>query len=342
MSEVLDKMKIQIIGFSVTNYGERPYPVRLAELLPEPHHTIKHIAFGGLSIDFLACIIDRILDKESEIVILEIATSFYSLIKNDLEEAVEYLVVIVEKILAKNKKILFLNLYRRDIDDIDLVVEAINKVAQYYGIHILNLKEKYRQSLISSNEDGTVDGVHPTEKTVDEISNNLAVFILNNASIRLCRNNINSVLGYSYIDLELDENVTKVSNRVKGFRYFEIYNEEEYKKAFSTNCEILGFVFLFGPESTNIKIKLNQIDGSIIEMNLNGYDENCYYRRLGYRTTVKNNSIGFVLKNAPRDPNIKLNREPWESEDKVYSKIYGFCIRKENLELKKIVREILQ
>jgi hypothetical protein len=289
----------------------------------------------------LACVIDKIIDDESELIILEIATSFYSLLKDSLEEAVEYLVVIIEKILIKNKKILFLNLYRKDIDDNDLVVKAINKVAQYYGIQILNLKEKYRQSLISSNHDGTVDGVHPTEKTVDEISYLLAKFISNNEFIGLCKSRITAELGYKYIDLEFDEKMTKVSNRIDGFRYVEIHNEEECKKVFSTNCEVLGIVFLYGPESTNINIQLIQIDDSIIEMNLNGYDESSYYRRLGYRTTVKNNSTGFLLKNAPRSSQVKLNREPWESEGKIYSKIFGCCTRKESLELKQLLKELL-
>lgn len=127
-------MKILVVGFSVTGYGDPNFPETLANLClgekATQDWTVDYISLGGLSVDALSFLISGILkSKKPNVLVLEIATSWFSLCHKDAKLA-EHL---VSRILTQARSIIsnifFLNLYRQDLDDNDIVVEAIYKAS---------------------------------------------------------------------------------------------------------------------------------------------------------------------------------------------------------------------
>lgn len=328
-------MKIHFIGFSVSHYGEISYPLAYQKIATEKGVSVdvSISAFGGLSIDFLSYSLDYLVDSvDSDLVVLEVATSYYSLENNNFDNAFCNIKAIIDKLALKNKKCIFLNLYRRDISDNDIVIQAINKVQASHGIPSLNLKSIYRERLNNHNNDGTVDGIHPEPETILEIGKFLFDYIHTHTENNLERQPIQGVglegirqLNFfaGYKGLRLEFPVTGLSNS-----YIPIYGDQILRYEFDNYPFIDGLVFLFSPESMNITITLYQPDGSKIDRLIQGFDDNSFYTRVGFNFIPNNfRASAIEIKNSPRFENIQLRREPWGEVGNLCSKIIAVATR---------------
>ena len=313
-------MKIKCIGFSVTGFGKPNFPTSLKDKLKKFNDLdVKYMSIGGLSIDALSPLLKT--EKEHcDILILEITTSWFSLRKKNEAEAEHYIRDIhhAAKILAK--RVIYLNLYRKDICDKDIVVNAINKICRQDSI-ILNLKDIYRKRLLNFGHDGTVDGVHPTQETIEEIAQSCANEITNSKiPLRLIdcypRENYRSMLLLNSIR---NKNILFNNNHGLLLPAYKLAVPSSEILNFPINYLIDGIYFIYGPDTTSINL---EISGDII--NIQMFDENSFYRRLGYRFFNAHKASEIKIQTLPDRPNVELRKSPWESveEKKIY--IIGF------------------
>jgi hypothetical protein len=175
--------KIRCIGFSVTGFGEPSYPEVMQSYFYAngPSIDVSFCKLSGLSIDALPYLMSSIIRKEDNIdlVILEITTSWFSLYKKGVNEADPYIDLIVNYIQSIGASILFLNLYRKELSDFCNVVSGINKYVGKYPI--LSLKKYYRDQYHLTGSDGTKDGVHPTQDSINYIAEIVCKFINENS-----------------------------------------------------------------------------------------------------------------------------------------------------------------
>jgi hypothetical protein len=323
MEEASRMMRIKCIGFSVTGYGDPSYSIVLKSKLEELGLTaeVSYASVGGLSIDALPFLLPSMVNNESfDLVVLEVATSWFSLVRKNQSEADAYLDMIVNYLRSINTSIVFLNLYRKDIADDDLVVNAINKYGENYPI--LDLKSKYRARLTNDQNDGTTDGVHPTQSTIDEIATDLAKFISSEYSSESFAHSNSIVTHENRIFLppvSVGENFT-FDNRhglvINGLKFSGVNSLE---LSFGTDLFVTGLFFVYGPDTSSLDLVLDDE-----KINIPMYDEMSFYRRLGYRyiggRTINNFKIDFSYE----CPSVKLKREPWEKFSSRSCYLLGF------------------
>lgn len=318
-------MRIKCIGFSVTGYGDPSYSIVLKSKLEELGLAaeVSYASVGGLSIDALPFLLPSMVNNESfDLVVLEVATSWFSLVRKNQSEADAYLDMIVNYLRSINTSIVFLNLYRKDIADDDLVVNAINKYSKTHPI--LDLKSKYRIRLTNDKNDGTTDGVHPTQSTIDEIATDLAKFISTEYSSGLFAH-LDCMVKYEnriiLPSLTVGENFT-FDNRhglvINGFKFSGV---DSLDLCFGADLFVTGLFFVYGPDTSSISLVLDNE-----KINIPMYDEMSFYRRLGYRyiggRTVNNFKIEFTYE----CPSVELKREPWEKFSSRSCYLLGFTV----------------
>ena len=76
---------------------------------------------------------------------------------------------IVKYINSLETKITFLNLFRLDVNDDDLVVQVINEISSNQ-LRVIDLKAHYRKKHLLGGFNGTKDGIHPTIDAIHHIS----------------------------------------------------------------------------------------------------------------------------------------------------------------------------
>jgi hypothetical protein len=306
-------MKIKCVGFSVTEYGDPCYPVLLDKILKQRFgndYSVEYSSLGGLSIDSLPYILnEKVLDTSYDLLIFEIATSNISLYRNNYYEAIKNIKAIISIAKQYSKKILFLNLYRRDIDDLDLVVKAILKnIGECY---ILDLKNNFRKSLLENGVDGTVDGVHPNADTIQFIASQLSDCIMSFDTTVDDKASPISTQRYSNFFISMPNFVAEdyvFDNRhgvLLETKVLRLRNTYSYK--YESPVGVNGIYFVWGPDTSSVNLLL---DDQLIKVNM--YDEMSFYRRIGYhyfgQRVVSN--IEIIL-NSDRN-GISLKREPWE------------------------------
>ncbi len=321
----MDKpLKIKCIGFSVTGFGDPSYPVamdRYFKSLNEPID-VSYTSIGGLSIDALPYLLNQIVVKgDVDLVILEIATSWFSYVRTGQEEADAYLNLIVQYLESIDVGIIFINLYRKDTSDHDIVVEGINKIAKD-KYPVLDFKEQYRKQFSETGDDGTTDGVHPKPESIEQFSTQVCKFILENYQdlkvyplilsdskiFDLIRLNTSQDMNYEY-----NSNHGLVLNTVKLGQ--EITLEHE----FSSPTRISGIFYLFGPETNQCNLTL---DNEVIHIPMR--DEMSYYRRVGYRYLGIRNITRLKIEHPKDVLDVKLAREPWEKVENLQNYLIGF------------------
>ena len=85
-------MKIKCIGFSVTGYGEFPYSMMLKEKLFDIGISadVSYASVGGLSVDALGYLLDAMIGSDApDVIVLEIATSWFSIIRKNQSWRIE-------------------------------------------------------------------------------------------------------------------------------------------------------------------------------------------------------------------------------------------------------------
>lgn len=320
----LDGLKIKCIGFSVTTFGKPNYSQAMQKYFDERSIGVEvsHASVGGLSIDSLPYLLESIIKKDqTDLVILEIATSWFSLIRNNENEAEKYLDLIVKYIEGMNSSILFLNLYRNDIGDNDNVIKGIEKFAKN-KYPVLDLKSHFRKALIENGDDGTTDGVHPKPKVIDFIAKEICKHIfLNVPSYLTFFNELQNPSFYHLNTFNLLGQDTYIFNNNSGltFECRKIHQGEKIVVTTRQRVRISGIFYLMGPDTNQLEVYLDNK-----HINIPMRDESSYYRRLGYRYLGVHECNEIILQHPTVNLEVNLIREPWEKVVSLCNYVVGF------------------
>jgi len=321
---MLDGLKIKCIGFSVTGYGDPSYPVAMENNFKKIGNTV-HVSYssvGGLSIDALPYLLKLIIKKgDVDLVILEITTSWFSLVRTHQEEANNYIKLVINYLESIDVKIVFLNLYRKDTDDNDVVVRAIHALA-YEKYPILDFKSHYRKMFAEIGDDGTTDGVHPKPETIEQFSAKICEFISSNLmNIKIYQSTLQNPGYFDLITLKASQDKEHFFDNHHGIALSttKMAQGEVFEIQFSDKKRISGIFYIFGPDTNQINLTL---DGELINIPMR--DEMSYYRRIGYRYLGIRNVQYLKVENPIELMEVELVREPWEKIDKLQNYIIGF------------------
>jgi hypothetical protein len=321
---MLDGIKIKCIGFSVTGYGDPSYPVSMENYFKKSGNIaqVSYSSVGGLSIDALPYLLKTIVKKgDVDLVILEITTSWFSFVRTHQEEANNYIQLIINYLESIDVKIVFLNLYRKDIDDNDIVVQAIHTLA--YGKYpILDFKAHYRKQFTDTGDDGTTDGVHPKPEAIEQFSTKVCEFIWNNfTKIKINQSTLQNSGYYDLLTLKASQDKEHFFDNHHGIALSttKVGQGEILEIQFPEKKRISGIFYIFGPDTNQITLTL---DGELINVPMR--DEMSYYRRIGYRYLGIRDVQNLKVEHPLEVMKIKLAREPWEKVDKLHNYIIGF------------------
>jgi hypothetical protein len=284
----------------------------------------SYVAIGGLSIDAVPYLLPQMIQLDDEIVILEIATSWFSLTKKTQEQADFYLKLIVDLIQSRGLKLIFLNLYRRDIDDEDVVVKAISKIG-FEKYPILDFKKYYRDLLTSSGSDGTIDGVHPNQDVIATIAEKICNFVNKNINeLKALKSEVPNPSICKIISLD-GVNEPDYLFKHSGLELkAKVLKQDEYIN-FSMNeeAQITGLFYLYGPDTNQIELKMDDFS-----INIKMRDENSFYRRLGYRALSPRLVKNITIYSPNELVDVKLRKEPHEKSESIKNYIVGFsCLQ---------------
>ena len=321
---MLDSVKIKCIGFSVTGYGNPSYPIAMENYFKKSGATV-HVSYssvGGLSIDALPYLLKTIVKKgDVDLIILEITTSWFSFVRTHQEEANNYIKLIINYLESIDVKIVFLNLYRKDTDDNDIVVQAIHNLA--YGKYpILDFKAHYRKQFTVTGDDGTTDGVHPKSETIEHFSTKVCEFIQNNlTNIKINQSTLQNSGYYDLLTLKASQDKEHFFDNHHGLALSatKVGQGEVLEMQFSEKKRISGIFYMFGPDTNQLNLTL---DGELINVPMR--DEMSYYRRIGYRYLGVRDVHNLKVEHPLEVMETKLAREPWEKSDKLHNYIIGF------------------
>lgn len=320
----LAELKIKCIGFSVTTFGKPNYAQAMQNYFDERGVGVEvtHASVGGLSVDSLPYLLESIIKKDqTDLVILEIATSWFSLFRKNEDEADKYIDLIIKYIEAMNSSILFLNMYRKDIDDRDNVVKSIERYAQN-KYSILDFKGYFRKMLNEKGDDGTTDGVHPRPEIIDFIAAKICNEIfetLPNHKKHFSELQNTSVYRLNTLDLLDSEKYIFDNHSGLILEGRKIQQGEKIVINNRQKIKISGIFYLMGPDTNQLDIYL---DGKYINIPMR--DESSYYRRLGYRYLGIHECTEIILEHGIQKLEINLSREPWEKVNSLCNYVFGF------------------
>jgi len=321
---MLDGIKIKCIGFSVTGYGDPSYPIAMENYFKKTGDSVEvsYSSVGGLSIDALPYLLKTIVKKgDVDLVILEITTSWFSFVRTHQEEANNYIKLIINYLESINVKIVFLNLYRKDTDDNDIVVQAIHALAN--GKYpILDFKAHYRKQFTDTGDDGTTDGVHPKPETIEYFSAQICEFIRNNLmNLGIRQAKLQNPDYFDLVTLKVSQDKEHFFDNHHGLTLSttKVDQGEVFEMQFLDKKRISGIFYMFGPDTNQINLTL---DGELINIPMR--DEMSYYRRIGYRYLGIRDVQHLKVEHPQEVLEVKLVREPWEKVDKLHNYIIGF------------------
>lgn len=321
---MLNKLKIKCIGFSVTGFGNPSYPIAMENCFKkaEEQVAVSYSSVGGLSIDALPYLLKTIVKKdEVDLVVIEIATSWFSFVRTHQEEANNYIKLIISYLESIHVRIIFLNLYRKDTIDNDIVVQAIQNFAKD-KYPILDFKEHYRKQFLETGSDGTTDGVHPTPETIDHFSSKICEFIRTNFD-SLTQNplDLKEAAYFDLLTLKMTENNNHFFDNRHGLAMstVKLCQGEVIEMNFEKKQRISGIFYMFGPDTNQVNLTLDAES-----INIPMRDEMSFYRRIGYRY-LGVRDVGYLKIEHPLElMEAKLIREPWEKIDGYKNYIIGF------------------
>jgi len=321
---MLDGLKIKCIGFSVTGFGDPSYPIAMANYFKKNGNAVEvsYSSVGGLSIDALPYLLKTIVKKgDVDLVILEISTSWFSFIRTHQEEANNYIKLIINYLESINVKIIFLNLYRKDTDDNDIVVQAIHNLAN--GKYpILDYKAHYRKQFLETGDDGTIDGVHPKPEAIEYFSAKTCEFIRSNLmNLRINQSILQNPDYFNLVTFKHSQDQEHFFDNHHGLTLLttEVGQGEMLEMHFPEKKRISGIFYMFGPDTNQINLTL---DDQLLNIPMR--DEMSYYRRIGYRYLGVRDVQDLKVEHPQEVMEVKLARDPWEKVEKLQNYIIGF------------------
>lgn len=287
----MEKFNLKFLGFSFTGYGNERSFGKIFESLWNANNDIKvnvdDISYGGLSINALSGLINGVLKNvnSDDIICLEIATSFYSQQAYTVEDAKIFVLYLIDYLSSRQINFFFLNLYRYHLDDDDCVVQAIRFYAELFNIKVLDLKKSFRHEATNNGVVLTeLDLVHPNTTARTLIAENIQKFMLMNNGFfsEMKYRRIDGMKLYSYYDLStLSAPALEAylyEGRGKSLNSIVLLPGSHIEVSFPKSVLIKGFYFLYGPETGYVSLSTSSRSIELIT-----YDENSYYRRVGFR-----------------------------------------------------------
>lgn len=327
MNNFPTNLRIKCIGFSVTGYGKPAYHEVLETKFNENGYSVQvsHHALGGLSIDALSYMMSHFVAKgDADLVILEVATSWFSL-RRKKEHAVFYLSLILQYLKDIKVNVMFLNLFRKNIEDEDIIVSSISELCMDSN-DMLDLKKYFREDLINYGNDSTVDGVHPTPDAIQIIGEKLFrhIILKYNFKDQYKKINLDEDNIHSYFPLEILEKKKKDNPFIFKNRHGinveceKLFQNQSIEYLFEEKKVITGIYFLIGPDTNYCEMFINNIN-----INLVMADSMGYYRRIAFK------SIGFLETNRvlithpAKNISVKFKKESLEKFSESCNYIIG-------------------
>lgn len=284
------EFNVKILGFSFTGYGNEASFGKLFESLWNSGGgekvNVLDISYGGLSINALSGLIGGALKDcvSGDVVCLEVATSFYSQQAHTVEDAKKFILYLIDYLATRNINFFFLNLYRDDLNDNDCVVQAIRYYSNEFNIKVLDLKGEFRREKNNNLELTDSDAVHPNLTARSLIALRMNEFMLVNKSsfAKIKYKCIDGMKVYSYHDVTINSDSSFESymyeGRGKSINSIVLLPDVLLDISFEKDVLLKGLYFFYGPETGYVSLTTNSQTVELIT-----YDENSYYRRVGFR-----------------------------------------------------------
>lgn len=305
------KKRVVFFGFSVTRYGNPPYPVRASQILAEQgcnDFDIQFAALGGVSLECVPYITDHIKKLQPDLLVLEVGTSHYSTEKKDIAYTKDILLQIINNASAFCHHIEFLLLPRSDIPDSCTISTALKELSSIHPIGVLDLRHVFDADWATY----AIDNVHPSEAGIEKISSLIKENLLKGTSLAIEKQEFNKV-----------SNELKLKNIVSHYQYpllrlFEHSNfscvavplrvDETLEFRAEKNSVLRGIFYIMGPDTSSLELILN---GE--KITIRTFDKFSYYYRIGYtpfnrRLSINKNEL-IKLRSSANRLNAVLEKE---------------------------------
>ena len=292
------KKKILFFGFSVTRYGNPPYPTRLIEILAEQgndDYEISYAALGGVSLECIPFITEHLKKLSPDLIFFEIATSHYALTKKDIERTKDIFLRLFDNLALFCKKIVFLLLPRRDIEGMCPIRVALDQLRTEYSFGLIEMRDAFD----SEWDLYAVDAVHPSRLGIEKICEEIKRYLAMGEVLDL---NINTRIG-NFRELALSNFAQH--HKYPLLRSFEHTNfsvkavpmaaSDILELRLDRNSYLHGIFYLMGPETSSLDIRF--LDKAL---SIRTFDQHSYYYRIGFtpfqesKQVRKNEAIEIV------------------------------------------------
>lgn len=295
--------KILFFGFSVTRYGNPPYPIRLKEILAEQgidDYEISHAALGGVSLECIPFITEHLKKLSPDLIFFEIATSHYALTPKDINGTKAIFLRLFENLSFFCKKIVFLLLPRKDIEGLCPIRVALNQLRDEHSFGLIEM----RAAFDSDWDLHAVDTVHPSRLGIEKICGEILGYLQGEEVLDL---RIDSRAGISW---ELALSNFTPHHKYLLLRLFEHSNfsvkaiplpvDEILELRFDQAGFLHGVFYLMGPETSSLDIRFTDKTLSI-----RTFDQHSYYYRIGFTPfqeprQIKKNEVITILSSENR------------------------------------------
>jgi len=305
------KKKVVFFGFSVTRYGNPPYPIRVKEMLSEEgcdDFDIHLAALGGVSLECVPYITEHLQKLNPNIVVFEIGTSHYSTEKKDTDHTKEILLQIINLVSAFCQEIEFLLLPRRDIPPTCTIPIALKQLSLQYQFGLIDLRNVFDTDWDSYAN----DNVHPSEKGIHKISEIIKDRLLNRDALLIEKQDFKKIT-----------NELKIKNFISHYQYPLLRFFEHSNFSFvavplrlgeildfrvEVGCVLSGIFYIMGPDTSSLDLILDDQ-----KITIRTFDKFSYYYRVGYHSfskeiSVKKNQL-IKLRSSENRLNTILDKE---------------------------------
>jgi len=278
-------LNLVFFGFSVTRYGNPPYPERLKEILRIEgidKFKISYAALGGVSLDCVPFIMNHLKKLKPDILVFEIATSHYSISTKEVQDTKEILLKILKSSSLFCKQIEFLLLPRKDIPEGCTIPTSLNMLSKEYSFGTID----FRAELAQDWETNFIDFVHPTQVGVEKICLALAKYFQNRTVTNLDINVIDQLPRELFLKDYISHYKYPLLNYFEhtNFSYIAIPLRmgEVFDHIVQADGYLNGIFYIMGPNTSSFEIK---ISSQIFP--IRAFDKWSYYYRIGYTSLPK-------------------------------------------------------
>lgn len=319
-------MNILFVGFSVTA-AKPSYYEKISSLCDEGllSYDVDYLALGGLHCHQLAYLFPSLLNqKTADIIVFELLTSGARKL-GDTDPYRYYespLRSMIDLLISLDKKIVFLNLYRKDVDySNDKMLQTFSKLSADYNIPRINT---YRNiDCISDDVNNYIwDVVHTTKQGATFYCDEVVDFFKDKSLSDFNHNKtVLSTDGfYNMVPL-----IHKKENCFMGKGFFlpwqsiTAYKSVVFEFSEPINSEMLCFVT--GPTASQVEVKINDIDSFIVKP----YDVHSYYERVFVVPFMRKGIKKVVFKLIDAVPDLTLIKSEWDCSCRQVKLVSFFC-----------------